>query len=71
MCSKLVLAKYVLEESFVLKTAVFRKLCKLAMTEFTVKDVTLFRVATFLSEALCQIKFLRNLRNIQYNFKDC
>ena len=40
------------------------------MTEFTVKDVTLFRVATFLSEALCQIKFLRNLRNIQHNFND-
>ena len=35
------------------------------MTEFTVKQVTLCRVATFLNEALRQIKLLRNLRNIK------
>ena len=37
------------------------------MAEFTVKEVPLFRVVTFLNEALHQILFLRNLRNIQHN----
>ena len=35
------------------------------MVEFTVKEVTVFRVTTFLNEAFRQIYFLRNLRNIQ------
>ena len=36
------------------------------MTEFTVKQVTICRVATFLNEDFFrQIKFLRNLRNIK------
>ena len=30
------------------------------MTEFTVKEVTVFRVATFLNEVLPQIQFLQN-----------
>ena len=34
---------------------------------FTVKDVTEFRAATFMIEALLQMYILRNLRNIQYN----
>ena len=33
--------------------------------EFTVKEVIVFRVATFLNEVLRKICFLRNLRNIQ------
>ena len=37
------------------------------MIEFTVKDNTVFRVGTFLNEALHEIYFLRNLRNIQRN----
>ena len=37
------------------------------MMEFTVKEVSVFRVATFFNEALRQIYFLRNLRNIQHN----
>ena len=37
------------------------------MTEFTVKEVTVFRVTTFLNEALCQMQFLGNLQNIQHN----
>ena len=39
------------------------------MTEFTVKEDTIFRVATFLNEVLGQIYFLRNLQNIQH--KQC
>ena len=41
------------------KTAVFRKFCKtfgnIYMTEFTIKEVTVFRGVTFLNEALPQI----------------
>ena len=37
------------------------------MTEFTVKEATVFRVATFLNKALRKIEFLRNLLNIQHN----
>ena len=37
------------------------------MMEFTVKEVTVFSVATFLNEVLRQTYFLRNLRNIQHN----
>ena len=29
--------------------------------EFTVKEVTVFRVATFWNEVLCEIYFLRNI----------
>ena len=39
------------------------------MMEFTVKDNTAFRVATFLNEALLQKFFLRNLQNIQHNWQ--
>ena len=35
--------------------------------EFTVKEVTVFRVATFLNEGLCQIYFLRNIQIILHN----
>ena len=35
--------------------------------EFTVKEVTVFSVATFLNEALRQLYFLRNLPNTQHN----
>ena len=35
--------------------------------EFTVKEVTVFSVVTFLNKALHRIYFLRNLRKIQYN----
>ena len=37
------------------------------MTEFTVKEATLFRVITVMNEAFRQIKFIRSLRNIQQN----
>ena len=36
------------------------------MTEFMVKEATVFGVVTFLKEALHQIRFLTNLRNIQH-----
>ena len=43
----------------VLKTAVFWKFCKTCknttMAEFTVKEVTVFPVTTFLNEGFCQI----------------
>ena len=55
----------------VLKKAVCWKFCKtcgnISMTEFTVKEATVFRVATFLNKALRKIEFLRNLLNIQHN----
>ena len=42
------------------------KTCKnISMIEFTVKEVIVFRVVTFLNEALREIQFLKNLRNIQ------
>ena len=57
MCSDLLVDKTFLK--MVLKTAVFWKFCKicrkLSWTEFTVKEVTVYRVATFLNEALRQI----------------
>ena len=37
------------------------------MTEFTVNEITVFRVANFLKEVLRQTFFLRNIRNIQHN----
>ena len=36
------------------------------MVEFTVKEVKVFRVATFLNEVLSQIYFVRNLGNFQH-----
>ena len=61
------LTKYIIEDGFkdscVLN--ILQNLQKISMTEFTVKQVTICRVATFLNEALRQIKFLRNLRNIK------
>ena len=36
------------------------------MTEFTVNEVTVFRVATFLNETLLQICLLRNLRILAF-----
>ena len=48
--------------SLILTTDVCRKFCKtcrnIFMTEFTVKKVAVFRVATFLNNALQQIYFL-------------
>ena len=35
------------------------------MMEFIVKEVTIFRVATFFNKVLGQTYFLTNLRNIQ------
>ena len=29
--------------------------------EFTVKEITVFRVATFFNKVLCQIYFIRNI----------
>lgn len=73
MCSKLLLAKYVLEESLVLKTAVFRKFCKtcrnISMTEVTAKEVTMFRVANFLNEVLHQMYFILMAKNIKAKYK--
>ena len=45
------------------------KLAEIAksMAEFTIKEVTVFKVVIFLNEALRQIQRLRNLRNIQHN----
>ena len=37
------------------------------MTEFTVKEAAVFRVATCLNKALRKIEFFRNLLNIQHN----
>ena len=37
------------------------------MMELTVKEVTVFGVATFLNEVSREIYFLRSLRNIQHN----
>ena len=34
---------------------------------FTVKEVTEFRAATFMIEALLQMYILRNLQNIRHN----
>ena len=55
----------------VLKAAVFWKFCKIckkiSITEFTVKEVTVCTVATFLNEVLGQIFFLRNFQTIHRN----
>ena len=45
----------------------FKDSCVLSMTEFTVQEVTVCGVATFLNEVLHQTQFLRNLQIIQYN----
>ena len=39
------------------------------MTDFTLKEVTVFRAATILNEALHQMQFPRNLQNIQHNLQ--
>ena len=47
------------------KTVVFWIFCeiyrKISIMEFTVKEVVVFKVATFWNEVLCQIYFLRNI----------
>ena len=41
---------------------IFCEICrKISIMEFTVKEVAVFRAATFLNEVLCQIYFLRNV----------
>ena len=45
----------------------FLKNYEKSIMELTVTKITVFRGATFLNEALWQILFLRNLRNIQHN----
>ena len=56
-----------------LKTAVLWKLCrisrKISMIEFTVKELAVFRAATFLNDALHQISPLFwTMRSTKYNF---
>ena len=35
------------------------------MKQFTIEEVTVFKVTTFINDTLYQIYFLRDLRNIQ------
>ena len=57
----------------VLKTAVFRKFCKtcrnISVTEVTVKEVTVFRVANFLNEVLHQMHFILMAKYIKAKYK--
>ena len=57
----------------VLKTAVFRKFYKtcrnISVTEVTVKEVTVFRVANFLNEVLHQMYFILMAKYIKAKYK--
>ena len=65
MCSDLlfVKTKCALEDG--LKDSCVLNICeicwKISIMEFTVKEVIVFRVATFLNEVLCQINCPRNI----------
>ena len=60
------LTKCVLEEAF--KDSCYKNIAmfgeKMSVTEFTVKEITVCRVAVFLKEDLHQTDFLRYLRKI-------
>ena len=64
MCSDLFIdkAKCALEDGLKDSCEIFCEICrKISIMEFTVKEVAVFRAATFLNEVLCQIYFLRNV----------
>ena len=64
MCSDLFIdkTKCTLEDGLKDSCEIFCEIWKkISIMGFTIKEVAVFRVATFLKEVLCEIYFLRNI----------